>query len=716
MLEWTVSSCFMILAVLVLRGLAGRRISARGRYSLWGLVLLRLLVPVQLFASPVLGLTVRAETPFRDAPVMTAQSVTEDGQDNRSWEYAVPRHEEGAAPETAAPEMATADKRPVRLASIGKGIWLAGSAVLAAVLSVSNIRFSRKLRRFRRPLEQPGCPLAVYIVDNLPSPCLYGLFHPAIYMREDTAEHAAARRHVLVHEETHYRHLDSIWNLLRCAALVIHWWNPLVWLAAVLSRRDGEMACDEGALARLGNGERISYGETLLSFMLSSSRSNDPFMSAMTMTGGKNALQARMRGIAHIQKTQPIIMASVIVVSILTLFMTFTRKVEASADTAGTLPPLLRQITGDSFIELSGLEPAIKDGVALALREADGYREPSDADLAAIQEAWGAWHVLTGSLRLEDGETAGLWMAALETEESGSQVLIALAEESSALDWADWYRQGVPMTVGEGNALWQTVTAAARRFRELEKEQPSQPDIQAVLLSIQETDIQEEASETLAAWLREAAWNRVSRLYDYDTYHREDTVDWGKGWRDIALTDGSILHLVAGNSVYIVCEMGDRAPAAFFQSEKLHAWVMETADTPTLNNLLSSIQAEDFTEITPSKTVTAESLADALRYVAQQELAQNVQGFSEDEQQLSYISARYVRRGDYGEQEICLEAGNIKNLVRIHCEGQTTGIVTSINPDVGGTYLHDTPYALTGYLEDEALYRLVLAAAGNGAT
>lgn len=40
--------------------------------------------------------------------------------------------------------------------------------------------------------------------------------------------------------------------------------NPLVWVAAWFSRLDCELACDEGALKRLGEEERIAYGKTLL--------------------------------------------------------------------------------------------------------------------------------------------------------------------------------------------------------------------------------------------------------------------------------------------------------------------------------------------------------------------------------------------------------------------------------------------------------------------
>ena len=55
-LEWVLSSSVLILVVLVLRTALGKRISARLRYALWAVVLLRLLIPVPLYTSPVAGM------------------------------------------------------------------------------------------------------------------------------------------------------------------------------------------------------------------------------------------------------------------------------------------------------------------------------------------------------------------------------------------------------------------------------------------------------------------------------------------------------------------------------------------------------------------------------------------------------------------------------------------------------------------------------------
>ncbi|MFQ9472767.1 MAG: M56 family metallopeptidase [Oscillospiraceae bacterium] len=62
------------------------------------------------------------------------------------------------------------------------------------------------------------------------------------------------------------------WSALRCTALALHWYDPLVWLAVSLSKADGELACDEGAVRRLGEEERTPYGRTLVDMVAQRSR------------------------------------------------------------------------------------------------------------------------------------------------------------------------------------------------------------------------------------------------------------------------------------------------------------------------------------------------------------------------------------------------------------------------------------------------------------
>ena len=46
--------------------------------------------------------------------------------------------------------------------------------------------------------------------------------------------------------------------------MVAYWWNPLVWLAAIVSKRDAELACDEAVAVGLLDSERIAYARAIL--------------------------------------------------------------------------------------------------------------------------------------------------------------------------------------------------------------------------------------------------------------------------------------------------------------------------------------------------------------------------------------------------------------------------------------------------------------------
>ena len=145
-----------------------------------------------------------------------------------------------------------------------------------------------------------GSPRRVYLVEEgLPSPCLFGLFRPAIYLTPAALQSPDRLRHVLAHEETHARHLDPLWSLLRAVCLTVYWFDPLVWWAALASRTDCELACDEGALRRLGEAERVPYGRTLLSLIPVRKAPANPLLSATTMTAGKRQLKDRITRVAE---------------------------------------------------------------------------------------------------------------------------------------------------------------------------------------------------------------------------------------------------------------------------------------------------------------------------------------------------------------------------------------------------------------------------------
>ncbi|MCI9239577.1 M56 family metallopeptidase [Oscillibacter sp.] len=314
MKEILLTSSALILALLALRRLFRKVLSRRAQYALWGLVLLRLLVPASL--------------PAADFSLLTAAEPVVSGLEGQAL-YLSPSRVTLTAPEGPLPSYRSEEDPKIVLGPPSENsvysytnsqqvvheveyawqivladqlppIWYGGMAVMACWLVLSNLLFWRKLRRARRPYPVEGSPRRVYLVEEgLPSPCLFGLFRPAIYLTPAALQSPDRLRHVLAHEETHARHLDPLWSLLRAVCLTVYWFDPLVWWAALASRTDCELACDEGALRRLGEAERVPYGRTLLSLIPVRKAPANPLLSATTMTAGKRQLKDRITRVAE---------------------------------------------------------------------------------------------------------------------------------------------------------------------------------------------------------------------------------------------------------------------------------------------------------------------------------------------------------------------------------------------------------------------------------
>lgn len=317
MKEILITSSALILALLALRRLFRRTLSRRAQYALWGLVLLRLLIPANLPAADFSLLTAaepvrqtvenRLEAPRRYySPMSTVPAAQFPAADRAEPGHLVPDYagsfgypvlsEDGSTVTTYASRLET----PFVWKDVLLTIWGVGTGVMAVWLLLSNLLFWRKLRKARTPYPVEGFSLPVYLVESgLPSPCLFGLFRPAIYLTPAALQSPDRLRHVLAHEETHARHLDPLWSLLRVVCLTVYWFDPLVWWAALASRTDCELACDEGALRRLGEAERVPYGRTLLSLIPVRKAPANPLLSATTMTAGKRQLKDRITRVAE---------------------------------------------------------------------------------------------------------------------------------------------------------------------------------------------------------------------------------------------------------------------------------------------------------------------------------------------------------------------------------------------------------------------------------
>ena len=256
MLREVLTVSALIVVVLLVRAIFKNRVPKRMLYALWLVVLLKLCLPGTLVSLPVLPaedaavLAQSAERPVQTAPVIQrpAQTVTKPQTPAQQ-------------PVSPVQETAKPAAKPLTTAQILQIAWFSGSALLGLWLFGAWAVFTIRLHRDRRFLGKRG-GTCIYVSDAVKSPCLAGLI-PAVYLTQDVLQADEAEL-ILRHELTHLRHLDFLWSLCRTAAVTVYWWNPFIWLAAICSKRDAELACDEAVAAKLPESKRLAYARAIL--------------------------------------------------------------------------------------------------------------------------------------------------------------------------------------------------------------------------------------------------------------------------------------------------------------------------------------------------------------------------------------------------------------------------------------------------------------------
>ena len=255
MLKDALTLSALIAAVLLVRAAFKNRVPKRLLYALWLVVLLKLCLPGTAYALPLLpaeqtAAVQQTETPAQSAPA-AQQPAQAAAQPQTPAQQPASQPQEAAKPAAAMPLVT----EPVLV------IWFCGSALLGLWLLLTWLVFTVRLRRSRRFLGRRG-RVRIYAAGSISSPCLAGLI-PAVYLTEDVVQTDAAEL-ILRHELTHLRHLDPLWSFCRAAAVTVYWWNPFVWLAAFVSGRDAELACDEAVAAKLSPAQRVAYARAIL--------------------------------------------------------------------------------------------------------------------------------------------------------------------------------------------------------------------------------------------------------------------------------------------------------------------------------------------------------------------------------------------------------------------------------------------------------------------
>ena len=228
MLEWFLSSAILLAVLIALHYLLRGKVSPKLQYALWALALVRLLLPFSVGQSAASVENLVPETQHyvlytapRTAPEPEASAPSQPQQAAQPPVQVLP------AREAAETQKAVLGGSVLDLKTVLTVVWAVGAAGVLLWFFGCNLAFGRALQKDATLFSpaSPGCP-AIYVSPAIASPCLFGFLRPAIYLTPDSAADDALRRHCIAHEQTHYRHGDHLWALLRGICLALHWFDP----------------------------------------------------------------------------------------------------------------------------------------------------------------------------------------------------------------------------------------------------------------------------------------------------------------------------------------------------------------------------------------------------------------------------------------------------------------------------------------------------------
>lgn len=335
----------IILAIILIRTLTLHKLPKNIFLILWGIALLRLLIPFEISSS----LSIYSLLSEQSAVTGHTLQLTTGQPEQNGFLSA----EESALTATLVSDTTVTvmpGPNPAKTSVTNTGVfrqilpvlWSIGSVLCGMYFLFTYLKCYREFST-SLPVKEPYAgewlknhplrrTISIRQSDLISTPLTYGVFRPVILLPKTMDwQNRQQTDYILYHEFTHIRRFDQVTKLFMIAALCLHWFNPLVWLMYYLFNRDIELSCDELVL-RHHNENRSSYAMALIH--MEESRTNTaPLFSHFS----ENAIEERITAIMKMQKiTFGISLFSILLV--LAVIVTLTTTAKAAEDDPANHP------------------------------------------------------------------------------------------------------------------------------------------------------------------------------------------------------------------------------------------------------------------------------------------------------------------------------------------------------------------------------------------
>ena len=300
-INMSISASWLVLAVLILRFVL-KKAPKWINVLLWGIVAIRLICPFSFEST--LSLIPSAETIPLNIGMDTTPTIN-------SGISAINNAVNPIISQSNTP-MAGASVNLLQITiGIYEYIWIFGMIALALYTAISYWRLRRKVDTAVRYKDN------IFQSENVSFPFVLGIIKPRIYL--PFKMNGQYLEYVVAHEQAHICRKDHWWKPLGFLLLMIHWFNPLMWLAYVLLCRDIELACDEKVIKELGNEQRGDYTQALVACSV-----NRRMIAACPLAFGEVSVKERVKYVMNYKKPAfwVIIISVIVCVGVAVCFLT----------------------------------------------------------------------------------------------------------------------------------------------------------------------------------------------------------------------------------------------------------------------------------------------------------------------------------------------------------------------------------------------------------
>ena len=170
-------------------------------------------------------------------------------------------------------------------------LWMIGIQILIVYFIVSYIKTYSKIKTATLYNEN------VYESDQIDTAFVFGLIKPKIYIPVNLTE--SEKIYIIEHEKVHIKRKDYVTKIIAFLILIIHWFNPIMWISFILMTRDMEMSCDERVMKNLGEDIKTNYSYSLLNLAVNKGNTFN-----IPLSFSENNIKSRIENVLNYKKTK----------------------------------------------------------------------------------------------------------------------------------------------------------------------------------------------------------------------------------------------------------------------------------------------------------------------------------------------------------------------------------------------------------------------------